>query len=193
MKNILIAAILAIAVAGVSLARPSLKEKTAEQQPAKQAEVKVAVVEFSPGPNASGMTYEAKRHLQASLAFALVESDRFDVVDVRWTRAASQADLTTINGGSSTAAAVKLGKRLGVSYVLTGTVVEYTPKAANDFGRVILQTRLIEVATGKVKHAGETTQLSTSAMRTTGAAEMQTKALKPAIEKLTVVLAGLRL
>ena len=38
------------------------------------------------------------------------------------------------------------------------------------FGRVILKTRLIEVATGKVKHAGETTQLSTSAMRTNDAA-----------------------
>jgi hypothetical protein len=41
--------------------------------------------------------------------------------------------------------------------------------------------------------AGETTQRSTSAMRTNGAAEMQTKAVKPAIEKLTATLAGLRL
>ena len=152
----------------------------------------MAVIEFSPGSNASGMTPEAKRQLQASLAFALVESDRFDVVDVRRTRAASQGDLAGINGGSSTAAAVKLGKQLG-SYVLTGTVAEYTPKGADGFGRVILKTRLIEVATGKVKHAGETTQRSTSAMRTNGAAEMQTKAMEPAIEKLTATLAGLRL
>ena len=193
MKNLFAAVILGIAFAGVSLAQTSSEEKSGERYAGKAAEVKVAVIEFSPGPNASGMTPEAKRHLQASLAFALVESDRFDVVDVRRTRAASQGDLAGINGGSSTAAAVKLGKQLGVSYVLTGTVVEYTPKGADGFGRVILKTRLIEVATGKVKHEGETTQRSTSAMRTNGVAEMHTKTLKPALEKLTATLAGLRL
>lgn len=184
MKNLFTAVILGIAFASVSLAQTSSEEKS---------KVKMAVIEFSPGQNVSGMTPEAKRHLQASLAFALVESKRFDVVDVRQTRAASQSDLEAINGGSSTAAAVKLGKQLGVSYVLAGTVVEYTPKGADGFGLVILKTLLIEVATGKVKHAGETTQRSTSAMRTNGVAEMQTKAIKPAIEKLTVTLAGLRL
>jgi TolB-like protein len=193
MKNLFTAVILGIAFAGVLLAQTSSEEKIGERQAAKAAEVKVAVIEFSPEPNASEMSPEAKRQLQASLAFALVESNRFDVVDVRRTRAASAGDLAAINGGSITAAAVKLGKQLGVSYVLTGTVVEYTPKGADGFGRVILKTRLIEVATGKVKHAGETTQRSTSAMRTNGAAEMQTKAMKPAIEKLTATLAGLRL
>jgi hypothetical protein len=185
MKNLLTAVVLVIAFAGVSLAQTSPAEKAGK--------VKVAVVEFSPGPNASGMTPEAKRQLQASLAFALFDSKRFDVVDVRRTRAASAGDLAALNGGSSTAAAVKLGQQLGVSYVLTGTVVEYTPQGADGFGRVILKTRLIEVATGKVKHEGETEQRSTSAMRTNGAAEMQTKAVKPAIEKLTATLAGLRL
>lgn len=193
MKNLFTAVILGIVFVGVSLAHTSSEKKTGERQATKAAEAKVAVIEFSPGPNASGMSPEAKRQLQASLAFALVESDRFDVVDVRRTRAASSSDLAAINGGSVTAAAVKLGKQLGVSYVLTGTVVEYTPKGTDGFGRVILKTRLIEVATGKVKHAGETTQQSTSAMRTNGAAEMQTKAMKPAIEKLTATLAGLGL
>jgi TolB-like protein len=192
MKSIFTAVVLGIAFAGLSLAHTSSEEKADEQQ-AGQAKVKVAVIEFSPGPKAPGMIPEAKRHLQASLAFALVESDKFDVVDVRRTRAASQDDLAAINEGSSTAAAVKLGKQLGVNYVLTGTVAEYTPKGADGFGRVILNTRLIEVATGKVKHLGETTQQSTSAMRTNGAAEMQTKAIKPALEKLTAVLAGLTL
>jgi len=191
MKNLL-AVVLGVAFAGVSLAHTSSEEKAGGWHAGPAAGVKVAVIEFSPGPNASGMTPEAKRQLQASLAFALVESDRFDVVDVRRTRAASASDLAALNGGSS-AAAVKLGKQLAVSYVLTGTVVEYTPKGADGFGLVILKTQLIEVATGKVKHAGETTQRSMSAMRTNGAAEMQTKAIKPAIEKLTATLAGLRL
>ena len=193
MKNLFTAVILGIAFAGVSLAHTSSEEKAGERHAGQAAKVKVAVIEFSPGPNASGMTFEAKRHLQASLAFVLYESGRFDVVDVRWTRDASRDDLAAINEGSSTASAVKVGKQLGVSYVLTGTVVEYTPKGADGFGLVILKTRLIEVATGKVKHAGETTQRSTSAMRTNGAAEMHTKAVKPALEKLTATLAGLGL
>jgi len=58
---------------------------------------------------------------------------------------------------------------------------------------VILKTQFIEVATGKVKHAGETTQRSTSAMRTNNAAEMHTKAVRPAVEKLAATLAGLTL
>ena len=192
MKNLFTAVILGIAFAGVSLAHTSSEEKAGERQAAKAAGVKVAVIEFTLGPNAPGMTVEAKRHLQASLAFALFDSDKFDVVDVRRTRAASAGDLAALNGGSSVAA-VKLGKQLAVSYVLTGTVVEYTPKGADGFGLVILKTRLIEVATGKVKHAGETTQRSTSAMRTNNAAEMHTKAVRPAVEKLAATLAGLRL
>jgi TolB-like protein len=184
MKNLLTAVILGIAFAGVSLAQTS---------PGEMAKVRVAVTEFTPGPNASGMTFEAKRHLQASLAYELMETKRFSVVDVRWTRAASQGDLAAINGGPSTAAAVKLGKQLGVSYVLTGNVVEYTPKGADGFGRVILKTQLIEVATGKVKYADEKVQPSTSAMNSNGAAEMQTKTIKPAIETLAAALAGLRL
>jgi PBP1b-binding outer membrane lipoprotein LpoB len=189
MKNLLTAVILGIVLAGVSLAQTSPDKKAGERQAGK---VKAAVVEFIPEPNASGMTAEAKRQLQASLAFALVESDRFDIVDVRRTRAASADNLAAINTDSSTTAAVKLGKQLGVSYVLIGTVTEYTPKGSDGFGRVIFKTRLIEVATGKVKHSGETKQQSTSAMRTNGAAEMQTKAIKPAIEKLTAALAGLK-
>lgn len=187
MKNFLTAVILGIALMGVSLAQTSSQEKTGERHPPK-----VAVVEFSPGPNASGMTFEAKRHLQASLAFALHDSRRLHVIDVGWTRDASRSDLAAINGDASTAAAVKLGKQLGVSYVLTGTVVEYTPQGADGFGLVILRTRLIEVATGKVTHAGETTQRSTSAMRTNGVAELHTKAVRPALEKLAATLVGLK-
>lgn len=186
MKNLLTAIILGIALAGVSLAQTSSGEKS------KVVEVKVAVVEFSPDPNASGMTAEAKRQLQASIASALAKTDKLDLADVRWTRTESQDNLTDINGGSSIAAAVKLGKKLGVSYVLTGIVLEYTLKDADGFSRVSLKTRLIEVATGKVKHAGETTQRSTETMRSTGAAEMQAKTVKPAIEKLTATLMELK-
>ena len=190
MKNLFTAVILGIAFAGVSLANTSSVEKAGEPQAPKAAKVKMAVVEFSPGPNVPEMTVESKRHLQASLAFALYETKIFHVVDVRRTRDASAGDLAALNSGSS-AAAVKLGKQLGVSYVLTGTVVEYTLKGADNFGLVILKFQLIEVATGKVKHSGETTQRSTSEMRGINPAELHTRAVRPAVEKLAATLAGL--
>jgi len=165
--------ILAIALKGVAVAQAASKANN---------KARVAVVEFTPGPNAPGMSVEAKRQLQASIAFNLMESDRFDVVDVRHTREASKADLVAVNGGSPDAA-VRMGKQLGVSYVLTGTIDEYNSK-----GSAKLKIRLVEVATGKVKHDGAISQQSTSAMTTGGDAEMKTKVLKPLILQLTATL-----
>jgi len=187
MKNLLTAFILGIALAGAALAQTSTPRNT------RASELKLAVIEFSPGANASGMKDDAKRLLQSGLAHMLYRTDQFKVVDVRHTRNASQDNLAALNNGASTAAAVKLGKQLGVSYVLTGTVLEYTPQDADSFGRVVLKTRLIEVATGKVVHTGETTARSTGVIRTTGSAEMHSKTVKPAIDKLTATLAGLKL
>ncbi|MBO0930858.1 hypothetical protein [Fibrella aquatilis] len=143
----------------------------------------VAVIEFTPGPNASGMTPESKRQLQASIAFRLMETKKFKVVDIQNTRRTSQADLVAINGGS-TAAAVRVGKQLRVSYVLTGTVEEY-----NTQGSAILKTRLVEVGTGKVKRADELSHQSTKEMRTGGDVEMKTFVLLPIILKLAETLA----
>lgn len=181
MKNLFTAVILGIVLAGVSMAQG--------QSTGAAGKARTAVVEFTPGPNASGMTAEAKRQLQASIAFSLTESDRFDIVDVRRTRAATQDSLAVLNGDAATSAAVRVGKQLGVSYVLTGTVTEYNTKS----GQVALKTRLIEVATGKVKYSGETTQKSTSPITSGGAAEMMSKSLKPCIEKLTAALTAVGL
>ena len=160
----------------------------AQESTGRPAKVKVAVVEFTPGEQASAMTFEGKRQLQASLAFSLVESKRFDVHDVRHTREASKGNLAAINLDSATTAAVSVGKQLGVAYVLTGTVTRYTANGDGGFGYATLRTRLVEVATGRVKYSGETAQKGTSVMRTAGTAEMQSKVLKPAIEQLTAAL-----
>ncbi len=96
MKNLFTAVILAIALASVSFAQTS-----------KATEIKVAVVEFSPAANASGMTFEAKRQLQAGMAAGLEKTRKFDVADVRWTRDESQSNLAALNNASSTSAAVK--------------------------------------------------------------------------------------
>jgi TolB-like protein len=192
MRSLFTAFILGIALAGVSLAQTASGEKSGGRQAGK-AEIKAAVIEFSSGANASEMPADAKRQLQTGLAAALAKSAKFDIADVRHTRDASQSDLAALNGGSSTAAAVKLGKKLGVSYVLTGTVAQYTPKDADGFGNVILKIRLVEVATGRVKHTGEMTQRSTGAMNTTGVVEMHSKTVMPAVKKLAATLLELKL
>ena len=190
MKNFFTAIILGITFASASFAQ-NFSLGTADLEPiGLPNKTRIAVVEFTPGTNASGMTAEAKRHLQASIAFSLFESGRFDVVDVRNTRSASQASLPSINGDGSTAAAVKIGKQLGVGYILAGSVAEYNTKT----GQFAMKTRLIEVATGRVKHSGQTTGQSGTAMSgRAGEAEMMSKVLKPAIKRLTADLVGLNL
>ena len=168
MKKLLTAIILGIALTGVSLAQNLSKGLNG-----KSATPRIAVVEF--GDGSGSMTAEAKRQLQSSIAFALVKNREFEVPDVRNTRAAS--------GGPniSPSAAVKLGKQLGVNYVLIGTVTEYSTTG----GRMTVNTQLVDVATGRVKLSGDTTGESTSAMTIrAGHAEMSVKVVKPLIEKL---------
>ncbi|MBL8214196.1 MAG: hypothetical protein JNK87_25975 [Bryobacterales bacterium] len=145
---------------------------------------RAAVVEFTPAANVSGMTFESKRHLQATIASRIVQSEKFDVVDTNHTREASKGILAEVNSESSTSAAVKVGKQLGVVYVLTGTVAEYDPKGGDGFGTVTLRVRLVEVATGRVKYSSDITQKGTRQMYGTGVAEMHANVFKPAIVRL---------
>lgn len=149
---------------------------------------RAAVVEFTPGANVSGMTFESKRQLQASIANLIVQSEKFDIVDTHHTREATKANLADVNNEGSTTAAVKAGKQLGVAYVLTGTVAEYDPKGGGGFGSAALRVRLIEVATGRVKYSGEIAQKGTRKMNGTGVAEMQSNVFKPAIVRLVDAL-----
>ncbi|AXE21949.1 hypothetical protein DR864_29235 (plasmid) [Runella rosea] len=174
--------LIAVVILGTALAGGALAQSPSTGSSIKTEKVQMAVVEFTPEPNASGMTTEAKRQLQASIAFRLMKTNRFHVVDVRHTREASQADLVAVNG-ASTAAAVRVGKQLGVSYVLTGTVVEYNTK-----GSATLKTRLVEVATGKVKHTDELSHQSPKEMRTGGDVEMKTYVLLPITLRLAETL-----
>ena len=170
MKNMITAIVIGIALTGVSLA----------QAPARAQGVTTAVVEFSVGPNAAGMTEQAKFGLQTQLSARLNNTRKFDVYDTRNTRRASQPDLGAINGNSMSAA-VRLGKQVGVAFVVTGSVEEY-----NTSGSAKVKFRLVEVATGKVKYSGEISQQAVSKMTGNGsAAEMQAKVMKPIIEKLT--------
>jgi len=174
MKNLLTAILFATAMVGVSFAQGQTKTS---------GKTRIAVVEFTPGPNASAMTAEAKRHLQASIAFSLFETKKFDVVDVRNTRSASQADLAAINGGSTSAALPGCKP----PWVFSRPPRDRPPY--NLAGSAIMKPRFVEVATGKVKYSSDISQKSTAAMTArAGEAEMMVKVLKPAIQKLTADL-----
>ncbi len=171
MKNIFTAIVIGIALAGISYSQASTKGP------------KTAVVEFSVAPGASSMTEQAKFGLHSQLSARLNNTRKFDVYDTRHTRRASQSDLAAING-TSTAAAVRIGKQLGVAFVVTGTVLEYDTKGT---GKV--RARVVEVATGKVRYSGEVSETATMRMTGNGSApEMQAKVMKPIIDKLTAAM-----
>ena len=169
MKNLLTAVCVGLALVGVSYAQTVTK---AELDGARSSKPRIAVLEFN--DTTGTMTYEAKRQLQASIAFELVKNRDFDVPDVRNTRAATQA------GGT----VVSIGKKLGVEYVLTGTVTEYTTT-----GRMTVRTQLTKVGTGTLILAGNTSAQSTAPMTANaGHPEMSAKVVKPLIQKLMVSL-----
>ena len=170
MKNLLTAVCVGIALVGVSYAQTATK---AELDGARSSKPRIAVLEFN--DTTGTMTYEAKRQLQASIAFELVKNRDFDVPDVRNTRAATQA------GGT----AVSIGKKLGVEYVLTGTVTEYSTTT----GRMTVRTQLTKVGTGTLILPGNTSAQSTAPMTANaGHPEMSAKVVKPLIQKLMVSL-----
>lgn len=167
MKNLFTAIILGIVLAGVSFAQADKSRKP-----------RIAVIEFK---DVSGtMSFEAKRHFQASIAFALVKNREFYVPDVRNTREATKA------GG----AAIGVGKELRVDYVLTGSVIEYSTTT----GKMTVRMELLSVAYGKVKLTREISEQSTTPITgRSGHAEMAAKVAKPLIEKLKATLTSANL
>ena len=99
-------ALLTIVVGLTTSAIPARGDQP-QSKPGEASRARIAVIEFTPGTNASGMTAEGKRQLQSSIAFSLHSSGKFDVVDVRRTRDVTQRDLLELNG-PSTAARSKL-------------------------------------------------------------------------------------
>lgn len=174
MKNIFMALILGLVITGVSFA----------QAPARARGVKTAVVEFPPWPSASAMNDMARRQLQTTLSASLNHTRKFDVYDTRHTRNATEAILANING-SSTGAAVRVGKQLGVAYVLTGNVSEYLSKGTDGHGSAAVTVRLVEVATGKVKYTGEVTVRSGKPMHTGSVPEMHAEVMKHIVDQFT--------
>jgi TolB-like protein len=181
MKNFIIAILFTFTLAGVSLAQTVSKAELDPARADKSTKPRIAVLEFKAEPNASAIGADGTQTLQNGIASAMAKLGNLNVVDVRKTNAAVQNEYLTLNGyGNGIANAVKIGKLLGVNYVMTGTVTDYNHKLGG--GSFAVKVQIIDVATGKVKRSGEANHSVTKIGP--GTLDMTEKVIKPLIQKI---------
>jgi curli biogenesis system outer membrane secretion channel CsgG len=117
----------------------------------------------------------------------IVRSGKFKVVEREQMEAVAKSKLAEMNlafgQNFNTATAVKIGRAMGVKYLLTGSVTEYgvTDKGAN----ATITGKLIDTSTGEIEWADEVRQVSVFGVG--GGVDDQRifdKALKLAIQQL---------
>jgi curli biogenesis system outer membrane secretion channel CsgG len=132
----------------------------------------------------------------------LVKSGKFRVVEREQLAALMEEKNLTLSGDVDPATAVKIGKLLGVNYLLTGAVTEYgnTNVGGGGFGVsagkkkfvAALNARLIDTSTGEIVWADEAskeeTSVKVSVFGVGGGVDderMFDKVMKPCIQQLT--------
>jgi curli biogenesis system outer membrane secretion channel CsgG len=141
----------------------------------------------------------------------LVKSGKFRVVEREQLEALMQEKNLTLSGDVDPKSAVKIGKLLGVNYLLTGAVTEYgvTDKGAHGsgIGRLpgfsagkrsfvaAINARLIDTSTGEIVWADEARAEESSVKVSVGGfgggvddERMFDKVMKPCIQQLTASL-----
>ena len=139
MKNLLFAVILSIMLVGTSFGQNVSAPASKPQRADNSTKPRIAVIEFK---NSAALPYwEWEKFVEAQQKEL---SESFDVASRTATRAALGDELLSLNGPGMTATAVRVGKLLGVNYVLVGEVSESRP------GVYDVKAKLVEVAV-KVK------------------------------------------
>lgn len=141
----------------------------------------------------------------------LVKSGKFRVVEREQLAALMQEKDLTLSGDVDPSTAVRVGKLLGVNYLLTGAVTEYgvTDKSAHGSGVgrlpgfsagkrnfvAAMNARLIDTSTGEIVWADEASGTESSVKVSVGGfgggvddSRMFDKVMKPVIQKLTASL-----
>jgi curli biogenesis system outer membrane secretion channel CsgG len=142
----------------------------------------------------------------------LIKSGKFRVVEREQLQALMKEKNLTLSGDVDPATAVRAGKRLGINYILTGSVTEYgvTDKSAGGAAAgngppvsagkrrfvAAMNARLIDTSTGEVVWADEARQEESSAKVSVGGfgggvddQRMFDKVMKPVIQQLSRSLA----
>ncbi len=177
----------------------------------KSTKPRIAVLEFKNKADNQWWYSGGAEAAQDVFVTELVKSGKFRVVEREQLQALMQEKNLTLSGDVDPATAVKVGKLLGVNYLLTGAVTEYgvTDKGAHGsgIGRLpgfsagkrnfvaALNARLIDTSTGEVVWADEASAEESSVKVSVGGfgggvddQRMFDKVMKPCIQQLTASL-----
>lgn len=187
------------------LAAPSLTQAAPSDKP------RIAVLEFKNKADNQWWWHGGAEAAQDVFVTELVKSGKFRVVEREQLEALMREKGLTLSGDVDPSTAVKVGKLLGVNYLLTGAVTEYgvTDKSAHgrSVGRLpgfsagkrsfvaALNARLIDTSTGEIVWADEASAEESSVKVNVGGFgggvdddRMFDKVMKPCIQKLTASL-----
>ncbi len=166
---------------------------------------RIAVLEFKNKADNQWWYHGGAAAAQDVFVTELVKSGKFRVVDREQLEAMMQEKHLTQSGDIDKGTAMKLGKILGLNYLLTGAVTEYGNTDVSGGGGGVsagkrkfvaaLNARLINASTGEVLWADEASQEETSVRVSVfgigGGVDdnrMFDKVMKPCIQKLVASL-----
>jgi curli biogenesis system outer membrane secretion channel CsgG len=168
----------------------------------KSTKPRLAVLEFKNKADNQWWYSGGAEAAQDVFVTELVKSGKFRVVEREQLAALMEEKNLTLSGDVDPSTAVKIGKLLGVNYLLTGAVTEYgnTNVGGGGFGVsagkrkfvAALNARLIDTSTGEVVWADEASKeeasVKVSVFGVGGGVDddrMFDKVLKPCIQQLT--------
>ncbi|MBS1795483.1 MAG: hypothetical protein JSS81_16625 [Acidobacteria bacterium] len=169
------------------------------------AQSSVAVMEFTNKIDNQWWYQSGAAQTQDFFIAELIKTKKLNVMDREDLESSLEEKNISISGPVSAASAVKIGRLLGVDYLLTGTITKYgivgldgkpLPKGqlGGNTGKgkfsVTFKTELIDVSTGKAvwarEETGETTQIKVSVGGFGSSADDRNTfelAMKPAIQR----------
>ena len=173
----------------------------------KSSKPRIAVIEFKSKADNQWWYSSGAAALQDVFVTELVKSGKFRVVEREQLAALMEEKNLALAGDIDPSTAVKIGKLLGVNYLLTGSVTEYgvTDKGAHGrgVGRLpgfsagkrtfvaAVNARLIDTSTGEIAWADEASAEESSAKVSVGGFgggvdddRMFDKVMKPVIQQL---------
>lgn len=177
-----------ITLIAITVQAASIEFRGAED---KSTNPRIAVLEFStPFTGNDADKKSASLTAQSGFNTELVRSGKFRIVEREPLRAALSRENLPLSGDIDKETAVKIGKILGVNYLLTGAVTEYglIDKGAHSHGPptygVTLKLTLINTSTGEVAWTGEERNIGPAI----GRGPLMARVMKPCIQKLTATI-----
>jgi curli biogenesis system outer membrane secretion channel CsgG len=178
---------------------------------AKSDKPRIAVIEFKNKADNQWWYHGGAEAAQDVFVTELVKSGKFRVVEREQLQALMQEKNLTLSGDVDPSSAVRIGKLLGVNYLLTGSVTEYGTTDKGAHGRGVrglpgfaagkrsfvaaMNARLIDTSTGEIAWADEARAEESSVKVNVGGFgggvdddRMFDKVMKPCIQQLTASL-----